>query len=255
MKIIVCIKSCPETAESEIKLTSDKNDIIRDKLVYTINESDNYALETALVLKEKYGGEITLITFGDKKSEDILRMGFAKGADYGIRIEEEKEIKDPLLVAQILALVIKNLNFDLILTGITSSDRGYGITNVALAKYLNLPFTTLVKKVEKEDNFLLIERELEGGLIEKRKIKLPCLLTIQTGIYPLRYASILAVKRAVSKEIKLIKLSELNLELKENISLKEYFIPKSERETLFLKGSEEEIADNLIKILKEKGIL
>ncbi|MDW8113971.1 MAG: hypothetical protein RMJ34_03425, partial [candidate division WOR-3 bacterium] len=197
----------------------------------------------------------TLITFGDKKSEDILRMGFAKGADYGIRIEEEKEIKDPLLVAQILALVIKNLNFDLILTGITSSDRGYGITNVALAKYLNLPFTTLVKKVEKEDNFLLIERELEGGLIEKRKIKLPCLLTIQTGIYPLRYASILAVKRAVSKEIKLIKLSELNLELKENISLKEYFIPKSERETLFLKGSEEEIADNLIKILKEKGIL
>ncbi|MEO0087603.1 MAG: electron transfer flavoprotein subunit beta, partial [candidate division WOR-3 bacterium] len=77
MKIIVCIKSCPETAESDIKLTPDKKDIIRDKLVYTINEADNYALETALILKEKYGGEITLITFGDKKSDEILRMGFA----------------------------------------------------------------------------------------------------------------------------------------------------------------------------------
>ncbi|MEO0130958.1 MAG: electron transfer flavoprotein subunit beta/FixA family protein [candidate division WOR-3 bacterium] len=255
MKIIVCLKSCPETAESDIKLTPDQKDIIREKLVYTINEADNYALETALVFKEKYGGEITLITFGDKKSDEILRMGFAKGADYGIRIEEEKEIKDPLLIAQILASVIKNLSFDLILTGVTSSDNSYGITNIALARYLNLPFTTLVKKVEKEDNFLLIERELEGGLIEKRKIKLPSLLTIQTGIYPLRYASILAIKRATSKEIKLIKLSELNWEMKENISLKEYFIPKSERETVFIKGSEDEITDNLIKILKEKGIL
>lgn len=255
MKIIVCIKSCPEIAESEIKLTLDKKDIIRDKLVYTINEADNYALETALVLKEKYGGEITLITFGDKKSEEILRMGFAKGADYGIRIEEEKEIKDSLLIAQILSSVIKNLNFDLILTGVTSNDNNYGITNIALAKILNLPFATLVKKVEKEDGSLLIERELEGGLIERRRVKLPCLLTIQTGIYPLRYASILAIKRATSKEIKLIKLSEVNLELKENILLKEYFIPKSERETVFIKGSEEEITDNLIKILKEKGII
>ncbi len=255
MKIIVCLKSCPETAESEIKLTEDKKDIIRDKLVYTINEADNYALETALVLKEKYGGEITLITLGDKKSEEILRIGFAKGADYGIRIEEEKEIKDPLLIAKILATLIKNLSFDLILTGVTSSDNNYGITNIALARYLNLPFTTLVKEVTKEDNFLLVVRELEGGLIEKRRIKIPCLLTIQTGIYPLRYASILAIKRATSKEIKLIKLKELNLERKENIFLKEYFIPKSERETIFIKGSEDEIADSLIKILKEKGIL
>lgn len=255
MKIIVCLKSCPESAESEIKLTNDKKDIIRDKLVYTVNESDNYALETALVLKEKYGGEITLITLGDKKSEELLRMGFAKGADYGIRIEEEKEIKDPLLIAKIFATVIKNLDFNLILTGVTSSDNNYGITNIALARYLNLPFTTLVKKIAKEDNFLIVERELEGGLIEKRRIKIPCLLTIQTGIYPLRYASVLAIKRATSKEIKLIKLKELNLEIKENISLKEYFIPKSERETIFIKGTEDEIVDNLIKILKEKGIL
>jgi electron transfer flavoprotein beta subunit len=256
MKIIVLVKSCPETSESEVRVTSDGKDIIKERLVYTINEADNYALEAALVLKEKYGGEITLITFGDKKSEEVLRLGFAKGADLGIRIEPEREIIDPLTISQIFFSVIKNLPFDLILTGVTSGDYGYGIVGTALARFLNLPLATLVKKIEKENNHLLIERELEGGLIEKRKIKLPCLLTIQTGIYPLRYASILGIKKALAKEIKLIKLSELGGELKEKILLKEYFLPKKERETIFIHGNnEEEIAENLIKILKEKNFL
>lgn len=213
MDIIVCVKRVPETSESEVKIDSSGVNIVQEGLVFTINEADNYALEEALLIKEKQGGTVTLITMGAKESDDTLRMGLAKGADTAIRLDDPAFAgSDGIATARILAAAIKGMNFDLILTGCIASDDWASVVGPALAEMLNIPHATMVNKAELQEGGAQVFRELEGGLLEVLDIKLPAVLTIQTGINEPRYASIMGIAKASKKEIALKGMGDLGLQ-------------------------------------------
>ncbi len=253
MNIAVCIKRVPETAEAAVNIDSSEKHIIPDQLVFDINEADNYALEEALLLREKTEGDITLFTVGSKESDEVIKMGLAKGATRGVRLTPENlDNLDAYAVAKLLAEQVKEGNFDLILTGCISSDVGNSQVGVTLAELLGIPHATLVIKMGIEDGFATVQRELEGGLLEELKIKLPALFTIQTGINEPRYASILGIKRAAQKELRVIE--NITAEGMKAEVVKMYYPPVG-RMAEILEGGVEEVSGKLCEILKGKGLL
>ena len=253
MNIAVCIKRVPETAEAAVNIDSTEKQIIEDKFVFDINEADNYALEEALLLSEKEEGEITLFTVGPKESDEVLKMGLAKGAVKGVRITPENlETLDTYATAKLLAEQIKEGNFDIIFTGCISNDFGNSQVGVMLAEILGIPHATLVIKMEVENETATVWRELEGGLLEELKVKLPSVFTIQTGINEPRYASILGIRRAAQKEIKVIE--NITVEGIKAEVVKMYYPPAGKRAEI-LEGGAEEVSGKLCEILKGKGLL
>ena len=262
MNIIVCVKRVPETAESDIKIDDSSLDIQREGLVYNINEADNYALEEALLIKERTGGAVTLLTMGPKESEDTLRMGLAKGADTALRLDDEAfSSSDGIATARILAAGIKELEYDLILTGCMSSDDWYSLVGPAMAEMLGIPHATLVTKLEHTDNNVRAFRELEGGLLEVLDIEPPAVVSIQTGINEPRYASIMGIAKASKKEIALQGLSDLSLKDEQvgakgsKTKIDKLTLPVQEKMAEMIPGAPEEAADKLASILKERGLV
>ncbi len=256
MNIIVCIKRVPQTAEADVKIDSSGKDIIKERLAFDMNESDSYALEEAILLKEKYGGSVTVISLGYPDTEDTLRIALAKGGDLAIRIKAEElgEI-DGYKTAKILSSVIKGLNYDLILTGCMATDDGYSMVGQTLAESLGITHATLVTKLEVVDKKLQVYRELEGGLLEHLELSLPALVTIQTGINTPRFASLIAIRRAAGKEIKTIGKSELPSDFDTNTTLEELYLPPVGKRAEILTGSADEVATKIAGIIKEKGLL
>jgi electron transfer flavoprotein beta subunit len=262
MNIIVCIKRVPETSEAEVKIAPSGKDIIQHNLVYNINEADNYALEEALIIKEKFGGTVTVLTMGPKGADDTIRMALAKGGDSGVRLDDpEFADSDGLVTARILASEIKGMTYDLILTGCMSSDDGYSQVGPALAEYLGIPHASMVVKVEIQDKKARVQRELEGGLLEVVDIKLPAVLTIQTGINEPRYASIMGIAKASKKEITLKGLEDLGLKVEEvgrggsKTWIESLELPIQEKMAEIIPGQPEEAAGSLTNILKERGLV
>lgn len=257
MDIIVCVKRVPQTAEAEVKVDSSKKDIIKDRLTFDMNESDTYALEEAILLKEKYGGTLTVVSLGPVETEDTLRIALAKGADHAIRIKAEDfgEL-DGYKTAQILKELIEDVKYDLIFTGCMATDDAYSQVGVTLAELLGIPHATMVTKIEVVDNKAYVHRELEGGLLEHLEIVLPALCTIQTGINDPRYASLIAIRRAAKKEIKALGKSEIPSEnITLNSILEELFTPPVGKRAEILTGSMDEISTKLSGIMKEKGLI
>jgi electron transfer flavoprotein beta subunit len=257
LDIIVCIKRVPQTAEAEVKINSSGKDIVRDRLTFDMNESDTYALEEAILLKEKFGGTLTVISLGPTEAEDTIRIALAKGADEAIRIKAEDfgEL-DGYKTAQILKSTIKNMKYDVILTGCMATDDAYSQVGVTLAELLGIPHATLVTKIEIVGKKVHTHRELEGGLLEHLEITLPALFTIQTGINEPRYASLIAIRKAAKKEIKVVGSTELLSEdIVLNSIIEELFIPPVGKRAEILTGSMDEISTKLTGIIKEKGLL
>ncbi|MDH5816044.1 MAG: electron transfer flavoprotein subunit beta/FixA family protein [Candidatus Nezhaarchaeota archaeon] len=263
MNIIVCVKHVPKCAEAEIRIDSTGKDIERQGLVYDINEWDDYAVEEAVRIKEKFGGTVTVVTVGPEEANSTLRKCLARGADNAIRVYDPKLIgSDPYVIAKVLYKVIKNLQFDLILTGVMAEDDGSAIVGPVLAEFLKIPHATMVKKIEfKDQKVAIVHRELEGGLMEVVEVKLPALFTIQTGINEPRYVSILGIRRAMQKEIKVLGLKDLGLDESEVgyagswTMIDKLFIPPAEKVCQYLKGSPEEVATQILGILKSRGLL
>ncbi len=260
MDIIVCIKRVPETAEADLVITPDKKGIDTDGLVFSINEWDNYAVETAIQLKEAQGGTITVISVGPEENNEVLRRALAMGADNAIRLTDPAfEGSDAYAMAKILAAAIKDIPYDLILTGVQADDDGFGAVGVALAQQLGLPYAALVTDIQQEGDTLTVHRELEGGLEEVAKVTLPALLTIQTGINEPRYVSIMGIRRVAKKEIVEKKASDLGLSeddigLKGSLSqIEELTFPPVGEGAEILEGTMEEKTEALVKILKERG--
>lgn len=260
MNIVVCVKRVPETAEADLRITSDGTGIDEGGLAFQINESDNYALEEALLIKERVGGTVTVVTLGSEASEEVLRMSMAKGADSAIRLAgPEFEGSDPAAIAKALAAAIGELEFDLVLTGCMSSDMGYTQVGVALAEHMGLPHATYVTEMEIADGSVTVGRELEGGLIEKLDMGLPSVVTIQTGINEPRYASIMGIAKAAKREISLRTASDLTLEASavgaegsQTEPLELLYPPVGEGAQL-LEGTPAEASEKLAQVLKEKG--
>ena len=262
MDIIVFVKHVPETAEAELKIDATGKTIEKTGLVYDINEWDDYALEEAVRIKEKQGGTVTAITVGGDESDSTLRKCLARGADKAIRLADPKfEGSDSFAVAKILRSVIKTLHFDLILCGVQSGDGGYAMVGPIVAEMLGIPHATMVKKIELLTGSAKVNRELEGGLEEQVEIKLPALFAVQTGINEPRYVSIMGIRKAMQKEIKLMSLADTGLTENEVgvsgswIRVDKLYIPPVEKQAEFLKGNPDEIAAKITEIIKSRGLL
>lgn len=260
MDIVVCVKRVPDTSEAEVVIAKDGRSIEEGNLVFDINDWDKYAVEEAVLLKEKFGGSVTAVTVGPEEAEDTLRRCLATGADNAIRITDKAfEESDAVTIARILYQALKDLKFDLVLTGAQASDDGYGQVGPVLAEFLEIPYATLVTHIEIMNGKAKVHRELEGGLEEVVEVQFPAVFTIQTGINEPRYVSIMGVRKAAQKEIKTLDLKALGLEEAavgesgSGTKIERLFSPPVTKETEILEGSPEEVAAKLAQILKDKG--
>jgi len=260
--MIICVKHVPETAEAELRIDSSAKSIEKAGLVFDINEWDDYALEEAVRIKEKQGGTVTVITIGPQDSASTLRKCLARGADKAIRLTDTKfEGSDAYAIAKILHSIIKTLHYDLILTGMQAADDGNAMVGPILAEMLRIPHATIVKKIELASGTAKVNRELEGGLEEQIEIKLPALFSIQTGINEPRYVSIMGIRKAMQKEIKVMSLADTDLA--ENdvgpagswTSTEKIYVPPVEKQAEFLKGTPDQIATKITEILKSRGLI
>ncbi len=249
MKIIVAIKQVPER-DAQIAIAPDGKWIDEDDLAYTINEPDAYALEEALQLKEKTGeGEVVVLCAGPQRVTSTLREALAKGADRAIHVESDNlGSLDTLGIARMLADAVRGESPDLILTGLQSDDLGLGQTGVVLAELLGIPHATLIMQVEKTDTGLLVKRELEDGWFQHVEMPLPALLTIQSGGNKLRYATLMGIKKAKSKETTTVTPAAATVA--PAIVLERVYLPEKQKKTEKITGSATEIAATLVEKLK-----
>jgi electron transfer flavoprotein beta subunit len=257
MDVIVCVKQVPEVIDADLKINKEGTGIEKEDLVMHINDWDNYAVEEAVCIKEAQGGTVTAITIGDDESEDVLRRALAMGADKAIRIDPGERELDGFVISKILAKVIKDLEYDLVLTGVQADDDNSGMVGVMLAEELGLSHAAVVTGVQPEGDDATIRVELEGGMDEIAKIQLPSLLTVQTGINEPRYVSIMGIRKARNKELALIELEELDLSedhLTPMTLIEEVFLPPETTGAEMIEGDASSVAAQLIKIIKEKGV-
>src|ERR1700727_404563 len=209
MKILVSIKQVPSCG-SQLRIDASGRWIQDTDLSFEINEPDAFALEEALRLKEKHGGEVVVLCAGPARASQTIREALAKGADRAIHIEEEGlGAFDPLSAARLLAGALTPEQPDLVLSGLQSDDLGYGQTGVILAELLGLPHATLIMQVETQGAGIRVKRELEDGWFQHVEMPLPALLTIQSGISKLRYATLMGIKKAKTKEVKRFSAADL----------------------------------------------
>ncbi|HEX4595721.1 MAG TPA: electron transfer flavoprotein subunit beta/FixA family protein [Bryobacteraceae bacterium] len=250
MKIIVSIKQVP-MRDSQLRLDASGRWIQENDLSFEINEPDAYALEEALQLKEKHGGEVIALCAGPARASQTIREALAKGADRALHIEEEKLTSfDTLAIAKLLAKAVEAEKPDLILTGLQSDDLGYGQTGVVLAEILGLPHGTIIMAVEKTDGGIRVKRELEDGWFQNVDMPLPAVLTIQSGINKLRYATLMGIKKAKTKEIKRLTASELGVAAAPTAVIERVYLPQRTKQTQMLEGTAKEAAAKLVEKLK-----
>jgi electron transfer flavoprotein beta subunit len=250
VKIVVCLKQVP-ARDSVLKLNSSSAWIQDSDLSYEINEPDAYALEEALQLKEKQSGEVVVLCAGPLRAGQTIREALAKGADRAMHIEEEDVGRfDPLSLARLLAAALQAEKPDLVLTGLQSDDLGYGQTGVILAEVLGLPHATIIMQVEKQDGGIRVKRELEDGWFQHVEMPLPALLTIQSGINKLRYATLMGIKKAKSKEVKRLTASELGVTPQATIRFDRVYLPEKSKHTQIFDGPPKEAAAKLVEKLK-----
>ena len=262
MDVIVCIKRVPEVAEVDLQVDSTGKGIKEGDLVFSLNDWDNYAVEEAVRIKEKHGGKVTAITVGSDESEDVLRRALALGADEAVRVTDPKiQGPDGYAIATILAAVIKDIPYDVILTGVQANDDGYAQVGGALAELLGIPHATLITTMAIEGNGAKVHRELEGGMEEVLECALPALFTIQSGINEPRYVSIMGIRKVAKKEIKVLDLTTVGLSPEEvgeegSMSLIERIFPPPVGEGAeMLTGSPGAVATTVTDIFVKGGVM
>lgn len=253
MNIAVCVKRIPKTAEADIFIDKEGRDIKKDHLVFALNDWDGYAVREAVRLREKFGGEVVVMTVGPEESKEVLTRCLAMGADRALKIEEPP-VSDGRLIAEILSKAIQGQSFDLILTGVQAEDDGWGQVGVALAQRLGLPHASIVTCIEIEDGKAKVRRELEGGIEELLEVKLPAVLTIQTGINEPKYVSLSAILEAEDKETREVGLKEMAFtsEGPLDVTIDQVSFPPAGKMAEILKGTPDEVVAQLTEIIKKK---
>jgi electron transfer flavoprotein beta subunit len=260
VEILVCARRVPDTSENEIQLNSAGNDIERDELVYSINEADNYAVEEALQIVARVGGNVTVATVGGEDDEEILRREMAMGANHGVMISDEAfSGSDGRGIATILKAFVQQGHYDLILTGIQAEDGGAQVGGM-LAALLDYPFASLVNSIEVlEGKKLKVSREIAGGNKEMNEIDLPCVLSIQTGINEPRYVGMKGIRQVASVPIPTFSASDLGLganavgEAAAKVKRLDYFVPALGKGAEILRGTREENINKVLELVAAKG--
>ena len=248
MKIVVCIKQVPA---KDAPLSIDGNWIREADIGFEMNEPDSYALEEALRLKEKHGGEIIALSMGPERVKQTIKEALAKGADRAIHIADDQFAQlDPLGAAKLLAEALRKETPDLILTGLQSDDRGFGQTGVLIAALLDFPHATIIMQIEVQEKKMRLKRELEAGWFQHIECPLPAVLSIQSGINKVRYATLKGIMAAKKKEIYTITRESLNLTLEPTQKIEKIYVPTKTKKTEFLSGTPNEVATKLVEKLK-----
>jgi electron transfer flavoprotein beta subunit len=252
LKILVCMKQVPQK-DAPLKL-NDAATWIREDVSYEVNEPDAYALEEALRQKEKHGGEVVVITAGPARAQQVLREALAKGADRAIHLEDSAFVGlDAFNTAQAFAAAIKDERFDVIFTGLQSDDYGYAQTGVILAELLGWPHATIIMQFEKTDRGIKVKRELEAGYFQFVDMPLPAVLTIQSGINKLRYATLIGIKQAKNKPLRKVTLTEVQPAAGGTLQrIERLYVPQKTKKTEHVEGSPAEIAKKLVEKLRNE---
>jgi electron transfer flavoprotein beta subunit len=248
VNIIVCLKQVPA---KDAPLAIAGNWIKESDIGFEMNEPDSYALEEALRLKEKHGGEVVALSMGPERVKQTIKEALAKGADRAIHVSDDNFAQlDPLGSAKSLAAAIRKEKFDLVLTGLQSDDQGFGQTGVLLAGLLDLPHATIIMAIEAQDGKLKLKRELEAGWFQWMECPLPAVLTIQSGINKVRYATLKGIMAAKKKEIATITPQSLGVTIQPTQKVEKIYVPVKTKKTEFLTGTPKEAAAKLVEKLK-----
>jgi electron transfer flavoprotein beta subunit len=250
MKIAVCIKQVV-TREWQLRVAESGTWIRDSDASFELNEPDAYALEEALRLKEKHGGEVVVCSAGPARAAQVIREALARGADRAIHVESDAlATADAFTVAEALASAISSDQFDLVLTGLQSDDQGFGQVGVVLAEKLGMPHATIIMEVQAADGALRVKRELEGGWFQWMSLPMPALLTIQSGINQLRYATLKGIMAAKKKEIRKVTPAAASTPMQR--TLRVYF-PEKAKQTQMIGGSPADAAKQLVTKLKDEA--
>jgi electron transfer flavoprotein beta subunit len=250
MKIAVCIKQVP-TRDWQPRLNDARTWIREQDATYEMNEPDAYALEESLRLKEKHGGDVVVCSAGPARVGQVIREALARGADRAIHVEDDGLASaDAFAIAGSLAAAMKDEQFDLILTGLQSDDQGFAQTGVILAERLGLPHATIIMEVQAADGSLRVKRELEGGWFQWVAMPLPAVLTIQSGINQLRYATLKGIMAAKKKEVRKA-AAPTGLAARQTIA--SLYVPEKTKKTQLIEGSAAEAAKELVRRLREEA--
>ena len=252
MKILVCMKQVPQK-DAPLKL-NESGRWIREDISYEVNEPDAYALEEALRQKEKHGGEVVVITAGPARAQQVLREALAKGAGRAIHLDGDEFVTlDAVNTAKAIREAIKDESFDLIFTGLQSDDYGFAQTGVILSELLGWPHATIIMQIEKKDSGIRVKRELEAGYFQFVEMPLPALLTIQSGINKLRYATLIGIKQAKNKPLRKVSFGEIQTSLGPNLQqIQRLYIPQKTKKTELLEGTSAEVAKKLVEKLRNE---
>jgi electron transfer flavoprotein beta subunit len=250
MKIAVCVKQVV-TREWQVRLNEDKTWVRDQDAPFEMNEPDAYALEEALRLKEKAGGEVIVVSAGPPRVAQVLREALARGADRAIHVEDDGlAAADAGGVAAALSGALKDEACDLVLTGLQSDDQGFAQVGVVLAEQLGCAHATIIMEVKVEDGALRVKRELEGGWFQWVTLPLPALLTIQSGINQLRYATLKGIMAAKKKEIRRVTPAGAPPPRQKIVSL---YVPTKTKKTRMIDGSPAEAAKELVRVLRDEA--
>jgi electron transfer flavoprotein beta subunit len=256
MKIVVAIKQVPER-DAPVRIAASGRWIDEDGLQFAMNEPDAYALEHAMALRQKHGGEVVVLSAGPERAAATLRDALAKGADRAIHVLTDKDECDALGVARLLAAAIQPEQPDMVLCGLQSEDHGYGQTGVLLAELLGLPHVSLVLEIEVRDGSVRVKRELEEGWMQMIELPLPAVLAVQSGGVPLSYATLMGIKRARTKELRTVAAADLiaqtGIDLTPEVTLESIALPRKTRSTVLLDGTPREAAAALVEKLRNEA--
>ena len=256
MKIAVCIKQVP-TREWQPRLDDSKTWIREGDASFEMNEPDAYALEEALRLKEKHGGEVVVCSAGPARIAQVIREALARGADRAIHVEDEGLASaDAFVTAAALASAMQAEQFDLVLTGLQSDDQGFAQVGVVLAEKLGVPHSTIIMEVQVDPSTgsgqagVRVKRELEGGWFQWIAMPLPAVLTIQSGINQLRYATLKGIMAAKKKEIRKAAPTAGAAAKQKIVNL---YVPEKGKKTQIIGGSPAEAAKTLVQKLRDEA--
>ena len=252
MKICVLIKQVPDK-DSPLTIAEDNLSLFDNNITWVSNESDNYALEEALQLKEKHGGEVIACTLGKDSARQVLKDALAKGADRGIFISDSSfDNLDVLSLGKVIASTLEKENFDIIMSGLQSDDQGNSQLGLILAELLNMSHGTLVMGTEIiDDSTIRVKKELEGGWFQWTKLRLPASISIQSGINSPRYATLKGIMMVKNKTVDDVTASDISSDaLESNVTINKIYVPDKTKETQFIEGSPDEISEKLVELFK-----
>lgn len=250
MKIAVCVKQVV-SREWQVRVNDDRTWVRDQDAAWELNEPDAYALEEALRLKEQHGGEVIVVSAGPARVTQVIREALARGADRAIHVDgDHLATADAFVVADALALALKDESCDLVLTGLQSDDQGFAQVGVILAERLGVAHSTIIMEVQVSGTTLRVKRELEGGWFQWISMPLPAVLTIQSGINQLRYATLKGIMAAKKKEVKVVAAPAAAAARQRIVSI---YVPEKTKATRLIGGTPAEAAAELVRVLRDEA--